>query len=461
LNQETIMDRRYFLRGAGMLAGSALLSACGGGGDGNNNGGSGGGGGGGGGGGSGGGGGGGGGGGSSPPVSGGGKSRVIVVGGGMGGATVAKYLRLWGDGIDVTLVERAASYTSNIMSSLVLTGQRTLSNLTYGYNTLRTSYGVNVVLGEVVNIDPVGVKVTLASGQTLSADRIVLAPGIAFDLTPGLSSLDQMPHAWQAGTQTTLLANQLKAMRAGGTVILTVPPTPYRCPPGPYERACLLADWLRVNKPGSKLLVLDANPGIVAEADNFTSAFNGLHANVIEYRPNVQVTQADPSGMSLLTNGGTFRGDVINLIPSQRAGALLATAGLNNATNGRFGAVNMLSYASTVPGADKVHIIGDASATTQPKAGHVGNQQAKVCADAISRLLTGGQPDPAPVTNSSCYSTITMSQAAWLHVVFQYDAATSAMAAVPAANGASAGWSSGNFKDMGAWFNALMSDSFG
>ena len=444
------MDRRYFLRGAGMLAGGALLSACGGGGgssgggDGHSgsNGGS-----------------------SSPPVTpspvtGGGKARVIVVGGGMGGATVAKYLRLWGDGIDVTLVERAASYTSNIMSSLVLTGQRTLDSLTFGYNQLKTNYGINVVLDEVVNIDPVGVKVTLASGQTLSADRIVLAPGIAFDLTPGLSSFEQMPHAWQAGAQTTLLANQLRAMRSGGTVILTVPKTPYRCPPGPYERACLLADWLRVNKPGSKLLVLDANPGIVAEVDNFTNAFNKLHASVIEYHPGVEVTQADPSGMSLLTNGGTFRGDVINLIPPQRAGALLATAGLNNATGGRFGAVNMLSYASTVPGADKVHIVGDASATTQPKAGHIGNQQAKVCADAISRLLTGGQPDPAPVTNSSCYSTITMSQAAWLHVVFQYDPAASAMSAVPAANGASAGWSSGNFKDMGTWFNALMSDSF-
>ena len=440
------MDRRYFLRGAGMLAGSALLTACGGGGGGDdNNGGSGGNN---------------GGGGVSPPVTGGGKARVIVVGGGMGGATVAKYLRLWGDGIDVTLIERAASYTSNIMSSLVLTGQRTLGSLNFDYNQLKANYGINVVQGEVVNIDPVGVKVTLASGQTLSADRIVLAPGIAFDLTPGLSNFEQMPHAWQAGTQTTLLADQLRAMRSGGTVLLTIPKTPYRCPPGPYERACLLADWLRVNKPGSKLLVLDANPGIVAEVDNFTNAFNNLHASVIEYHPGVEVTQADPSGMNLLTTAGNFHGDVINLIPPQRAGALLATAGLNNATSGRFGAVNMLSYASTVPGADKVHIIGDASATTQPKAGHIGNQQAKVCADAISRLLTGGQPDPAPVTSSSCYSTITMSQAAWLHVVFQYDAAAGAMAAVPAANGASAGWSSGNFKDMGTWFNALMNDSF-
>ncbi|HOB66770.1 FAD/NAD(P)-binding oxidoreductase [Ottowia sp.] len=388
------------------------------------------------------------------------KSRVIVVGGGMAGATVAKYLRLWGDAIDVTLVERSASYTSNILSSLVLTGQRSIGSLAYGYDKLKANYGVNVVLGDVLAIDPVGVKVTLAGGQTLTADRIVLAPGIDFDLPPGLADFNRMPHAWKAGAQTTLLADQLKAMPAGGTAILTIPKTPYRCPPGPYERACLLADWLRVNKPRSKLIVLDANPDIVAERDNFMNAFLGLHGGVIEYHNNAEVLQADAAGMNLVTAGGTFHGDVINLIPRQRAGALLATAGLANATEGRFGAVDVLSYASTVAGAGKVHIIGDASATTQPKAGHIANQEAKVCADAIARLLAGGQPDPAPVTNSSCYSTITMSQASWLHAVFQYDAAAGAMAAVPAATGASAGWNADDFKDMNTWFNALMADSF-
>ncbi len=441
------MDRRHFLRhaGFGVLASSALLSSCGGGGD------------------------------TaatsaapspapaplpSPSSGGSAKSRVIVVGGGMGGATVAKYLRLWGDAIDVTLVERAASYHSNILSSLVLTGQRSLDSLAYGYDPLKTSYGVNVVVGDVVAIDPVAVKVTLANGQVLAADRIVLAPGIDFDLTPGLTSFDAMPHAWKAGAQTTLLGSQLKAMPAGGTVILTVPKTPYRCPPGPYERACLLADWLKVNKPRSKLIVLDANPDIVAERDNFMNAFLGLHGGVIDYHANAEVLQVNAAGMTLQTTGGTFHADVINLIPRQRAGALLSTAGLANATDGRFGAVDVLSYASTVPGADKVHIIGDASATTQPKAGHIANQEAKVCADALSRLLAGGQPDPAPVTNSSCYSTITMSQASWLHSVFQYDAGTRAMSPVAAATGASTGWSANDFKDMNTWFNALMADSF-
>lgn len=388
------------------------------------------------------------------------KSRVIVVGGGMAGATVAKYLRLWGDAIDVTLVERQSSYTSHIMSSLVLSGQRSLGSLVYGYDALRSRYGVDVVLGDVTAIDPVGVKVTLASGQVLTADRIVLAPGIEFDAVPGLGTSDRMPHAWKAGAQTSLLASQLAAMPSGGTAILSIPKVPYRCPPGPYERACLLADWMKTHKPGSKLLVLDANPDFTAEKDNFSQAFYGLHANVIQYVTNAEVTQVDPATMTLNTTQGQFKGDVVNLIPRQRAGTLVTANGLANATEGRFAGVDVLSYASTVTGAGKVHIIGDSSATTQPKAGHIANQEAKVCADAIVRLLAGGSPDPAPVTNSACYSTITMTQASWLTAVFQYNASTASMQAVAASSAASVGWSSGDYRDMGTWFNALMADTF-
>ena len=389
------------------------------------------------------------------------KARVIVIGGGMAGTTVAKYLRLWGDGIEVTLVERMPTYTSNIMSSLVLTGQRTLSSLTYKYDTLRSKYGVTTVFGEVVAVDPVNAKVTLADKTVLTADRIVMAPGITFDEVPGLGTSNRMPHAWTAGPQTTLLAGQLSTMRAGGVAILTIPKTPYRCPPGPYERACLVADWLKVKKPGSKLIVLDANPDIVTEKDNFTSAFLGLHGSVIEYHNNAEVLSVDPVGMNLYTaGGGTFHGDVVNMIPRQRAGGLIAATGLNNATEGRFAGVNVLSYASTVAGASKVHIIGDSSATTQPKAGHVANQEAKVCADALSRILAGGSPDAAPVTNSACFSTITSTKASWLHAMFQYDPVTGTMLAVPAATGASVGWDSDSFEDMGEWFSALMADTF-
>jgi NADH dehydrogenase FAD-containing subunit len=388
------------------------------------------------------------------------KSRVIVIGGGMAGAAVAKYLRLWGDNIAVTLVERSSTYTSCIMSSLVLTGQRSMSSLAFKYDTLRTKYGITTVFGDVVEVDPVGVKVKLASGTVLTADRIVMAPGIEFDTVPGLGSSNLMPHAWKAGPQTTLLANQLKAMPSGGVAVLTIPKVPYRCPPGPYERACLLADWLKVKKPGSKLIVLDANPDFVTEKDNFSSAFLGLHGNVIEYHTNAEVTQVDPTTMTLLTTAGSIRGNVINMIPRQRAGALITSTGLANATEGRFAGVDVLSYASTVPGASKIHVIGDSSATTQPKAGHIANQEAKVCADAISRLLSGRAVDPAPVTNSACYSTITMSQASWLTAVFQYDAASATMKGVATASGASVGWNGDNFDEMGKWFSYLMGDTF-
>lgn len=386
-------------------------------------------------------------------------ARVIIVGGGMGGVALAKYLRLWGGtGIEVTLIERNTQYTSNIMSSLVLTGQRTLASLQYRYDTLRTKYGIKVLVDDVVAVDPVKPSVTLASGKRLTADRVVLAPGIDFDEVPGLTDPNAMPHAWKAGAQTTLLANQLAAMPDDGVAVLTIPKVPYRCPPGPYERACLLADWLKLRKPQARLIVLDANPDIVIEQDNFGQAFFGLHANVIDYRTNVDISHVDVASRTLFTNQGPVQGHVVNLIPRQRAGSLVAASGLANANEGRFAAVDVLSYASTA--APKVHVLGDASSTTQPKAGHIANQEAKVCADALVRIFAGGAPDPAPVTNSACYSTITMNKASWLNAVFQYNATTRTMVPVAAAGGASVGWDADNFGDMGKWFNAVMADTF-
>lgn len=391
------------------------------------------------------------------------KKRVIVIGGGMAGATVAKYLRLWGDNIGVTLIERDSSYVSNIMSSLVLSGQRTLPSLTYNYSKLITAYGVTVIKGEVTELDTTNTRVKLADGTILTADRIVIAPGIDFETVPGLGSSTRMPHAWKAGTQTTLLASQLAALPSNGKVLLTIPKAPYRCPPGPYERACLIGDWLKAKKPGAQLTVLDANADILVEADNFRKAF-AMHN--ITYVANAEIVNVDPvsSVMTVTTKdllGVTtdHKADVVNLIPAQKAGRLIADAGLNNSADGRFANVNHLTYESTK--APKIHVIGDAAATTQPKAGHIANQEAKVCADAIVRAFAGLQPDPAPVTNSACFSTITMTQASWLTAVYQYDPASAKMvAANPPGVAASVGWNAENFKDMNTWFNALMADSF-
>lgn len=386
------------------------------------------------------------------------KARVIVIGGGMAGASAAKYLRIWGDAIEVTLIERQATYTSSIMSNLVLTGQRTLSSLAYRYNVLQSRYGVRLIVDDVVEVDPVAVSVKLASGKRLTADRIIMAPGIDFDPVPGLTDPNRMPHAWQAGPQTVLLAQQLAALPPGGVVAITVPRVPYRCPPGPYERACLVADWLKANNPRAKLLLLDANPNITAEKQNFQRAFRELYGGIIEYRNGVEITSVDPKNMTLTTSSGQVHADVVNLIPRQRAAALVANTGLATDPQARFAPVDVLSYASST--APKVHVIGDSCKTTQPLAGQMANQQAKVCADALTRIFAGDAPDPAPVTNSACYSTITSSEAGWMSAVFQYDAAARAMKAVADAPGASNGWSQKNFKQMGKWFEALMADTF-
>ncbi len=385
--------------------------------------------------------------------------RVVDIGGAMAGATVAKYLRLWGgSNVQVTLVERESAYASNILSNLVLNGQRTMSSLQYGYSTLASRYGIKVVKGNVVGIDAAGHKVALADGSALAYDRLVVAPGIELDVIPGLESATaqaKILHAWKAGTQTTALRNQIVAMPSGGTFIMTIPAKPYRCPPGPYERACVVADWLKRNRPGSKVIVLDANPGITAEPLNFTNAFNVVHKGVIEYRPGVTINSVDASTMILNTSAGLIKGNVINLIPPHKAGTVITDNGLAN-VGGRWAGVDVLTYQSTA--APGIHVIGDSSATTQPKAGHIANQEAKVCADAIVRALGGRAPDPAPMTNSSCYSPITFETASWLTAVFTYDPLTKTM--VPSATGEAEGINKDNYEEMFKWFRTLMEDSF-
>jgi NADPH-dependent 2,4-dienoyl-CoA reductase/sulfur reductase-like enzyme len=390
--------------------------------------------------------------------------RVVVVGGGMAGAAVAKFLRLWGGaGVKVTLVEKESRYTSNILSNLVLTDTVAMSSLLFSYATLASRYGVSVLQGTALAADPVLKRLTVATAtgtRSLDYDRLVVAPGIDFDYPEGLKtgeSQARFPHAWKAGTQTTLLRDQIRAIPAGGTFVMTIPTAPYRCPPGPYERACVVADWLKRNRAGSKVIVLDANPAITAERENFTRAFEVTHAGVIEYVPNAPVTFVDTASKTVHTPMGPFHGDVLNIIPTNVGPAFLRAIGAGNAARG-FAGVDVLSYESTAVAG--IHVIGDASATTQPKAGHIGNQEGKVCADAILRMLGGGLPDPAPTTNSSCYSPITTSTASWLTAVFAYDPATRTMKVVPGASGEALSANKDQYEDMFIWFRTLMRDTF-
>jgi len=345
--------------------------------------------------------------------------RVVVVGGGMAGTTVAKYLRFWGGtGVDVTLVEPNAIYYSNIFSNMVLTGERTLSQLAFNYSTLKSKYGVKVQNYSVSSIDPVGKKVTLSNGIVLPYDRLVLAPGIDFEPLPSLTGTAanqaKIVHAWKAGTQTTSLQNQINAMTKSDTFILTIPPAPYRCPPGPYERACVVADYLKRIKGGGKVIVLDANAKILAEPLNFTKAFNETHKGIITYVPNAPIASINADTMKVTTtSGATFTGKVINAIPSHKAGKLITDSGIGlaNGLNSKWAGVNVLSYESTNLNLAGIHIIGDSSSTTQPKAGHIANAEAKVCADAIINLFKGEGVNQGPITNSSCFTPITKTTA--------------------------------------------------
>ncbi|HRX70141.1 MAG: FAD-dependent oxidoreductase [Candidatus Competibacteraceae bacterium] len=381
--------------------------------------------------------------------------RVVIVGGGFAGATAAKYLRHWSSGnVDVTLVDANPEHVSCILSNLALNGSLGLSQITFNYEALQQKYGVTVLKGRAVGAG--NGQLLLEDGRKLDYDRLILAPGIDFAPIPGLD-MDRIPHAWQAGPQTTLLKNQLKDMPPGGVFVLTIPPAPYRCPPGPYERACLVADYLKRNKPGSKVIVLDANSKIIAEEHTFRKAFEQTHAGIIEYHPNVLLKEVDSTNRVAKTSQGNFKASVLNVLPPQKAGKIVFNLGL---TEGNWAPVNPLTYESTASGAEGIHIIGDSQGTSQPKSGHIANSEAKVCADAILRAFAGEAPDPAPTTNSACYSPITAKTASWLTAVFAYDPETRAMKPVPEAFGEAPDATKENYEKMFDWASNLFADTF-
>jgi NADPH-dependent 2,4-dienoyl-CoA reductase/sulfur reductase-like enzyme len=268
-------------------------------------------------------------------------------------------------------------------------------------------------------------------------------------------------------------------MRDGDVFVMTIPKAPYRCPPGPYERACVVADYLKTAKgPNCTVLVLDENLSIQAERHTFELAFSQIHAGVIRYVPGVSNIAIDAASkvvtyVDQVEGGQVVQAQVVNPIAPHRAtgstaGGWLANAGLNNGSDGRWAAVDVLSYESTAAGGKDIHVIGDASSCGMPKAGHVANQEAKICADAIVRLLVGGLPDPQPVANSACFSPITASTASWLTAVYQYDGGKMKIASnggqtmingTAATATEAASINGDNFEDMGTWFKTLMRDT--
>lgn len=335
--------------------------------------------------------------------------RVVVVGAGYGGATAAKYLKAWGGpGLEVMLVDRNAQFVSCPLSNLVLSGARRIEDLAVSYAGLR-AMGVIVVNDDVTAIDAGRKRISLQKIADQSYDRLVVSPGVDFmhGDVQGLDAEAQKTilHAWKAGPETVALRRQLEAMPDGGVFVMTVPRAPYRCPPGPYERACQVAHYFKTSKPRSKVIVLDANEAIVSKRGLFERAFNDQFKGIVEYRPNVNVTEIDARGKVAISEvGDRVRADVLNVIPPQRAADIARQAGLINA-NARWCDVDWVTMESTA--VKDVHVLGDATlaAAAMPKSGHMANQHGKAAAAAIVEMMTGGKPVPQMMANT-CYSFV-------------------------------------------------------
>ena len=366
--------------------------------------------------------------------------RVVVIGGGYGGATAAKYVRLWSPDIDVTLVERDRMFVSCPLSNLVLGGSKTLADITVSYDGL-AKHGVKVVFDDAVAVDPVNRAVRLASGATLGYDRLIVSPGIDFmyDTIPGLNNAEaqsKVLHAWKPGTQTVALRRQLEAMPDGGVYALQIPKAPYRCPPGPYERACQVAYYFKTAKPKSKVLILDANEDVVSKKGLFMTAWNGPYKGIVEYRPNSELVDVDARTLTAKLQFDNVKADVLNVVPPHGAGAIAREAGLITANN-RWCGVDWLTMESIkVPG---IHVLGDAtlSASLMPKSGHMANQHAKVAAAAVIALIKNQPVNQQPMMVNTCYSFIDDKNVVHVDSVHAYDAAQKTMAVVKGSGGLS------------------------
>ena len=331
------------------------------------------------------------------------KRRVIVVGGGWGGATAAKYIRLSDPSIEVTLLEPNKEFISCPFSNLVLAGVEQLKNLTMNYNGLR-KHGVRIRHEAAAAIEPDKKRVRVGK-DSLEYDRLIVSPGIDFqwEQIEGLAEAkDTVLHAWKAGPQTVQLAKQLQSMSDGGVVVMTVPPVAYRCPPGPYERASMIAWFLQTKKPSSKLIVLDANKDIVSKTGLFKAVFKD-YPN-LDYRPAQKIEKIDVGAKEVTTDiGDKVKYDVINVIPPQRAGSIAVEADLVGADK-RWCEVDHVTYESAKH--KNVHVVGDATiGLPVPKSGNIANAMGKICATAVASLLKGKEP-PVLAPGNTCYSWV-------------------------------------------------------
>ena len=398
-------------------------------------------------------------------IGGGSGPHVVIVGGGYGGATAAKYTRMFSDGkVRVTLIEPNPKFISCPISNLVIGGIKDMDYITTSYDNLQKRHGVKLVTDMVSAVDPDKRIVKLASGGEIAYDRLIVSPGIDFmwESLPGMASAEakaKVLHAWKAGEQTTALRKQLEAMPDGGVYALTIPLAPYRCPPGPYERACLVANYFKQHKPKSKVVILDANDDIVSKKGLFTKAWDEHYKGMIEYRPRHRVADVDARTNTLKFEfNEDFKANVLNVVPNMRAGDIAVKTGLATANN-RWCEVDFLTFESKA--IKNVHVLGDAIqiAPAMPKSGHMANQHGKTCAAAVVSLLMGQQPPQLPIYANTCYSFVNTTDVVHVASVHRYDAERKTMLTVPGSGGVSAsatalegayalGWAQNIWADM-------------
>ena len=364
-------------------------------------------------------------------------ARVVVVGGGFGGATCAKYLRLADPSLAVTLVTPQRQFVTCPFSNAALVGLRPLTSLTYTYQRLREGYGVQIIQAQADQLDPTTQRITLSDGRTLAYDKLVLSPGVElrWDAIVGYDAEASavFPHAWQAGSQTLLLRRQLEAMQDGGLVVISAPQTPYRCPPGPYERASLIAHYLKTHKPKSKVLLLDAKDSFTKDR-LFLAAWERLYPGLLEWVSGAQggrVTQVDTPAGIVRTEFDEYKPAVANIIAPQRAAAIARADGLDAGTG--WCPVYGSTFESRVH--PNIHIIGDAAiANPMPKSAFSANTQAKVCAAAIVALLRG-EPVAPPALMNTCYSLVAPDYGISISAVYSVE--NDAIQVVPGSSGTS------------------------
>ena len=392
---------------------------------------------------------------------------VVVVGGGFGGASAAKYLRRFDPSLQVTLIEPNKTFYTCPFSNLVLAGLRTMDSIGHSYESLRSKHGVNVVHDTVTAVDPVAKKLTLKGGGSMTYDRLVMSPGIDFKwgAVQGYdeAASERIPHAWKAGPQTILLRKQIETMDDGGLVIIVPPENPFRCPPGPYERAGLIAHYLKTNKPRSKILILDPKEKFSKQA-LFMEGWKTLYPGMIEWVPLSQdgtVERVDAKAMTVETEFGTkHKAAVINVIPPQKAGAIAHAAGVVDETE--WCPVHQQTFESKIH--KGIHVIGDASiAGAMPKSGFSASSQGKVVAAAIVALLEG-RPPASPSLSNTCYSLIGPNYG--ISVAAVYRLKDDEIVSVEGAGGVSPIGAPSAFRKNEAeyaegWYQSIASDMFG